>query len=72
MWAFVILIVVGLGAFVLGIAELLTGKRRPIFLTLGTIVTLFIGNSVYGWDIRQEVLIFISLCIVGAIRFFEK
>lgn len=72
MWAFAVLIVVGLGAFAFGIKELFTGERRPIVQAIAITAVLFAGNYGYGWDIRQEVLIFISLSVVGAIRFFEK
>ena len=72
MWAFALLIVLGLAGFIYGIKEVFTGDRRPILQAVGIVAALFIGNSVYGWDIRQEVLIFIGMTIVGTIRFFEK
>ena len=72
MWAFAVLIVVGLGAFVFGVKEVFNGERKAIIQAVGVLALLFIGNSVYGWEVRQEVLIFTGMSIVGGIRFFEK
>ena len=72
MWAFALLIVLGLAGFIYGIKEVFTGERRPILQAVGILAALLIGNMSYGWDIRQEVLIFIGMTIVGTIRFFEK
>ena len=72
MWAFAVLIVVGLGAFVFGIKEIFNGNRKAILQAVGLLVLSFTGNWFYGWDIRQEVLILFVVTTVGGIQFFEK
>ena len=71
MWA-VILIVLILAVVVAGIAEVFSGERRPILMAIGVGALLFLGKDAYEWQVTDEVLLFVTLAIVGAVRFFEK
>jgi len=71
MWAFAVLLILGLVAIFYGISLLIKGEKESIIRGLVVFASLELLNIVLEWDVRVEIIALISLAILGSYRFFQ-
>jgi hypothetical protein len=71
MWAFAIVIVLGLGAIFYGVSLLIKGEKESLIRGFVVFASLGLLNIVLEWDVRVEIIALISLAILGSYKFFQ-
>ena len=71
MWAFAIVIVLGLGAIFYGVSLLIKGEKESLIRGFVVFASLGLLNIVLEWGVRVEIIALISLAILGSYRFFQ-
>ena len=72
MWAFAIVIVLGLGAIFYGISLLIKGEKESLIRGFVIFAGLVLLNIVLEWDLRIEIIGVVSLAILGTYKFFQE
>ena len=71
MWAFAVLLILGLVAIFYGISLLIKGEKESIIRGLVVFASLELLNIVLEWNLRVEIIALISLAILGSYKFFQ-
>jgi hypothetical protein len=71
MWAFAVLLILGLVAILYGVSLLIKGEKESIIRGLVIFASLELLNIVLEWDVRVEIIALISLAILGSYKFFQ-
>jgi len=71
MWAFAVLLTLGLVAILYGISLLIKGEKESIIRGVVVFASLELLNIVLEWDVRIEIIALISLAILGSYKFFQ-
>jgi hypothetical protein len=71
MWAFAVLLILGLVAIFYGVSLLIKGEKESIIRGLVIFASLELLNIVLEWDVRVEIIALISLAILGSYKFFQ-
>ena len=72
MWAFAIVIVLGLIAIFYGISLLIKGEKESLIRGFVIFAGLVLLNIVLEWDLRIEIIGVVSLAILGTYKFFQE
>ena len=72
MWAFAIVIVLGLGAIFYGISLLIKGEKESLIRGFAIFAGLALLNIVLEWDLQIEIIGVVSLAILGTYKFFQE
>jgi hypothetical protein len=72
MWAFAIVIVLGLGAIFYGVSLLIKGEKESIIRGVAVFAGLELLNLILEWDLRIEIIGVVSLAILGTYKFFQE
>ena len=72
MWAFAIVIVLGLGAIFYGVSLLIKGEKESLIRGFAIFAGLELLNLVLEWDLRIEIIGVVSLAILGTYNFFQE
>ena len=72
MWAFAIVIVLGLGAIFYGVSLLIKGEKESLIRGFAIFAGLELLNIVLEWDLRIEIIGVVSLAILGTYKFFQE
>ena len=72
MWAFAIVIVLGLGAIFYGVSLLIKGEKESLIRGFAIFAGLELLNLVLEWDLRIEIIGVVSLAILGTYKFFQE
>jgi hypothetical protein len=72
MWAFAIVIVLGLGAIFYGVSLLIKGEKESIIRGFAIFAGLELLNLILEWDLRIEIIGVVSLAILGTYKFFQE
>jgi hypothetical protein len=71
MWAFAVLLILGLVAIFYGVSLLIKGEKESIIRGVVVFASLELLNIVLEWDVRVEIIALISLAILGSYKFFQ-
>jgi hypothetical protein len=71
MWAFAVVLMLGLVAIFYGISLLIKGKKESLIRGFAIIGGLALLNIVLEWDLRIEIIVLIGLAILGTYTFFQ-
>ena len=71
MWAFAVLLILGLVAIFYGVSLLIKGEKESIIRGIAVFASLELLNIVLEWDVRVEIIALISLAILGSYKFFQ-
>jgi len=71
MWAFAVLLILGLVAIFYGVSLLIKGEKESIIRGVAVFASIELLNIVLEWDVRVEIIALISLAILGSYRFFQ-
>ena len=71
MWAFAVLLILGLVAIFYGVSLLIKGEKESIIRGIAVFASIELLNIVLEWDVRVEIIALISLAILGSYRFFQ-
>ena len=71
MWAFAVLLILGLVAIFYGVSLLIKGEKESIIRGVAVFASIELLNSVLEWDVRVEIIALISLAILGSYKFFQ-
>ena len=71
MWAFAVLLTLGLVAILYGVSLLIKGEKESIIRGVVVFASLGLLNIVLEWDVRVEIIVLISLAILGSYKFFQ-
>jgi hypothetical protein len=72
MWAFAIVIVLGLGAIFYGVSLLIKGEKESLIRGFAIFAGLELLNLILEWDLRIEIIGGVSLAILGTYKFFQE
>ena len=72
MWAFAIVIVLGLGAIFYGVSLLIKGEKESLIRGFAIFAGLELLNLILKWDLRIEIIGVVSLAILGTYKFFQE
>jgi hypothetical protein len=72
MWAFAIVIVLGLGAIFYGVSLLIKGEKESLIRGFAIFAGLELLNLILEWDLRIEIIGVVSLAILGTYKFFQE
>ena len=72
MWAFAIVIVLGLGAIFYGVSLLIKGEKESLIRGFALFAGLELLNLILEWDLRIEIIGVVSLAILGTYKFFQE
>jgi hypothetical protein len=71
MWAFAVLLILGLVAIFYGVSLLIKGEKESIIRGVAVFASIELLNIVLEWDVRIEIIALISLAILGSYKFFQ-
>ena len=71
MWAFAVLLTLGLVAIFYGVSLLIKGEKESIIRGVAVFASIELLNIVLEWGVRVEIIALISLAILGSYRFFQ-
>jgi hypothetical protein len=71
MWAFAVLLILGLVAIFYGVSLLIKGEKESIIRGVAVFASIELLNIVLEWDVRVEIIALISLAILGSYKFFQ-
>ena len=71
MWAFAVLLILGLVAIFYGVSLLIKGEKESIIRGIAVFASIELLNIVLEWDVRVEIIALISLAILGSYKFFQ-
>ena len=71
MWAFAVLLILGLVAIFYGVSLLIKGEKESIIRGVAVFASIELLNIVLEWGVRVEIIALISLAILGSYRFFQ-
>ena len=71
MWAFAVLLILGLVAIFYGVSLLIKGEKESIIRGVAVFTCIELLNIVLEWDVRVEIIALISLAILGSYKFFQ-
>ena len=71
MWAFAVLLILGLVAIFYGVSLLIKGEKESIIRGVAVFASIELLNIVLEWDVRVEIIALISLTILGSYKFFQ-
>jgi hypothetical protein len=71
MWAFAVLLTLGLVAILYGVSLLIKGEKESIIRGVVVFASLGLLNIVLEWGVRVEIITLISLAILGSYKFFQ-
>ena len=71
MWAFAVLLILGLVAIFYGVSLLIKGEKESIIRGIAVFASLELLNIVLEWDVRIEIIALVSLAILGSYKFFQ-
>jgi hypothetical protein len=71
MWAFAVLLTLGLVAILYGVSLLIKGEKESIIRGVAVFASLGLLNIILEWDVRVEIIALISLAILGSYKFFQ-
>jgi hypothetical protein len=71
MWAFAVLLTLGLVAILYGVSLLIKGEKESIIRGVAVFASLGLLNIVLEWEVRVEIIALISLAILGSYKFFQ-
>lgn len=71
MWAFAVLLTLGLVAIFYGVSLLIKGEKKSIIRGVAVFASIELLNIVLEWDVRVEIIALISLAILGSYKFFQ-
>ena len=71
MWAFAVLLILGLVAIFYGVSLLIKGEKESIIRGVAVFASLGLLNIVLEWEVRVEIIALISLAILGSYKFFQ-
>ena len=72
MWAFAIVIVLGLIAIFYGVSLLIKGEKESLIRGFAIFAGLELLNLILEWDLRIEIIGVVSLAILGTYKFFQE
>ena len=72
MWAFAIVIVLGLGAIFYGVSLLIKGEKESLIRGFAIFAGLELLNLLLEWNLRIEIIGVVSLAILGTYKFFQE
>jgi hypothetical protein len=71
MWAFAVLLILGLVAIFYGVSLLIKGEKESIIRGVAVFASIELLNIVLEWGVRVEIIALISLAILGSYKFFQ-
>ena len=71
MWAFAVLLILGLVAIFYGVSLLIKGEKESIIRGVAVFASIELLNIILEWDVRVEIIALISLAILGSYKFFQ-
>ena len=71
MWAFAVLLILGLVAIFYGVSLLIKGEKESIIRGIAVFASIELLNIILEWDVRVEIIALISLAILGSYKFFQ-
>ena len=71
MWAFAVLLILGLVTIFYGVSLLIKGEKESIIRGVAVFACIELLNIVLKWDVRVEIISLISLAILGSYKFFQ-
>jgi hypothetical protein len=72
MWAFAVLLILGLVAIFYGVSLLIKGEKESLIRGFAIFAGLELLNIVLEWDLRIEIIGVVSLAILGTYKFFQE
>ena len=72
MWAFAVLLILGLVAIFYGVSLLIKGEKESIIRGFAIFAGLELLNLILEWDLRIEIIGVVSLAILGTYKFFQE
>ena len=71
MWAFAVLLILGLVAIFYGVSLLIKGEKESIIRGIAVFASIELLNILLEWEVRVEIIALISLAILGSYKFFQ-
>ena len=71
MWAFAVLLILGLVAIFYGVSLLIKGEKESIIRGIVVFASIELLNILLEWEVRVEIIALISLAILGSYKFFQ-
>jgi hypothetical protein len=72
MWAFAVLLILGLVAIFYGVSLLIKGEKESIIRGFAIFAGLELLNLILEWNLRIEIIGVVSLAILGTYKFFQE
>jgi hypothetical protein len=72
MWAFAVLLILGLVAIFYGVSLLIKGEKESLIRGFAIFAGLELLNLILEWDLRIEIIGVVSLAILGTYKFFQE
>ena len=72
MWAFAVLLILGLVAIFYGVSLLIKGEKESLIRGFAIFAGLELLNLILEWNLRIEIIGVVSLAILGTYKFFQE